>query len=136
MNIDKEGSINTLKKKIIFKKIKKINNLQSIIYNNSTLNISSIDSFIVSSRQLNDMNNKIRENIVGAIINNKIPDEYYNYSSKWKLMKQKINDYINILIAQENNELSINTIKCIHMGGRKFNYDFYLVINDTIYFYI
>ena len=82
--------INNEKRKIIFKKkIKKKTNLQSIIYNNSTLNILSIDSFIVSSRQLNDMNNKIRENIVGAIINNKIPDEYYKHSSKWNLMKKK-----------------------------------------------
>ena len=124
------------KRKIIFKKIKKNTNLKSIIYNNSTLNILSIDSFIVSPRQLNDKNNKIRENIVGAIINNKIPDEYYNHSSKWNLMKKNINDYINVLISQQHYELSVNTIRCVHMGGRKFNYDFNIIINETIYFNI
>jgi hypothetical protein len=108
--------------------------MDSINYNKSIINYYSIDSFNLSSRQNNDKNNKIRENIIGAIINNQIPNNYYNYSLKWKEMKYEIDKYITELCAL--NKISSQTQKCVHKAGRKYNYDLLLIINETISFNI
>ena len=54
--------------------------LPAFTYNkNVKLNPESIDSFNVSpGKNKNDEKNKTRENIIGAIINNKVPNEYFN----------------------------------------------------------
>ena len=64
----------------------KVFNLKSFIYNNKNINDKSINAFNLSIRQLNDKNNKIRENIIGAIINNKVPENYY-ILNKWLYLK-------------------------------------------------
>jgi len=95
-------------------------------------------------RNKNDKCNKIREKIVYLIINNEIPNIYYEYSTKWTFINNKIHKFINnnLLNNQKinNNLLNNQTInnkdisyKCILKGGRKFNYDFDLIINNIKY---
>lgn len=116
---------------MIFKKyLNKLNNLQGFCYNKKMLIYKDINAFIVSSKKDNDENNKIRENIIGAIINNKIPSEYYKYSRRWANLKYNIEKYIYDLIGVHNN---INSIALIHRGGRKYNYDFTIIVNNIEY---
>lgn len=111
------------------KKCLKIYDLLPSFKNNKLyLSYDSINSFRISSKKNNDKNNKIRENIIVSIINNKVPTIYYNYSNRWLKLKNNITYFIKS-IADENN-ININTTKIIHLGGRKYNYDFILYIND------
>lgn len=117
--------------RMIFKKYLDIlNNLQGFCYNKKKLSYKDINAFIVSSKKDNDVNNKIRENIIGAIINNKIPSEYYKYSRRWANLKKNIEQYIYELIGVNN---IINDIELIHKGGRKYNFDFTIIVNGTEY---
>ena len=47
----------------------------------NNINYKSINSFNICEKNLNDKTNKIRENIIISIINNKIPNDYYKYSN-------------------------------------------------------
>ena len=100
-------------------------NLPEITYNKSIINVKSIYAFNISSKQLNDKNNKTRENIIGAILNNKIPNEYYTIN-KWLSMKKSISIYIDKL--KTNNINKIINIVCNHKGGRNNNYDFIIIL--------
>lgn len=111
--------------------INTLKNLPTINYNKSELNYKSINSFIVSSKNKNDSNNKLRESIIGAIINNKIPSIYFNNSKRWYKMKISIDEYIANL-CKLNNINKINSLYAEHKGGRKFNYDFSININNVI----
>ena len=102
-------------------------NSKTINYNNQVINPDSINVFTLSNRRNNDKNNKIRESIIGAIINNKIPLDFYKQLPEWDLIKNGINNYIITL----NNNNPITTIKCTHKGGRNCHYDFELLINET-----
>lgn len=109
------------------------NNILPVIkVRNHDINYTSIDTFNIGDiKNNNDNNNKIREVIIESIINNYIPEDYYEKSSKWKKLKEGINDYIKFLI--DNNTI-IETVKCIHKGGRQYHYDFEIIINN-IYIY-
>ena len=109
--------------------------LPTFEYNKINLSYHNINSFLISEKKTNDQNNKIRENIIGAIINDKIPTSYYCYSNKWKYMKNNILDYINCL-AKENivDNITIDKIICTHKGGRTSNFDFIITINDKYSF--
>ena len=48
------------------------------------------------SKSNNDANNKLRESIIGAIINNEVPYSYYAIN-KWSNMKTAIHNYINLV---------------------------------------
>jgi hypothetical protein len=109
-------------------------NLNNISYNNTTINYYSLNSFLLLSRSDNDKNNKIRESIIGVIINNQLPISYYKYSLRWKKMKYEIDKYIEDLCIL--NKLINQTQKCTHKAGRKHNYDLLLIINETISFNI
>jgi len=118
----------------MFKKyLNKLNNLPCINYQikNQLLKIiyKDINAFVISDKKYNDVNNKTRENIIGAIINNKIPIEYYKYSRRWNNLKKNIEDYIYDLIGHKN----IYSISLIHRGGRKYNYDFTIMVNNIEY---
>jgi len=110
------------------KYLDKLGNLPPFSYNQNTLRYHNILSFQVSDKKNNDKNNKLRENIIGAIINDKIPPSYYHISNQWKSMKQKVFEYIPSLVLNS----PIQQITCEHKGGRAFNYDFMILINDTI----
>ena len=109
-------------------------NLDNIYYNDTKINYYSINSFHLSSRSDNDKNNKIRETIIGAIINNRIPPNYYKYSLIWKKIKYEIDKYILELCTL--NKLINQTQKCEHKAGRKNNYDLLLIINECSSFNI
>lgn len=103
-------------------------NLPEIKYHNIIINYRSINYFLESARRKNDNNNNMREYIIGAIINKKIPEEYFKYSNRWRKLNIEINRFIDLLI----NKYDIITIEDIfleHKGGRRHNYDFMLVIN-------
>ena len=103
--------------------------LPEITYEKNIINYYSINSFIKSEKCDNDKNNKIREYIIGAVINGKVPVIYYKYSSRWNFMRENINNYIEML-SKDKNISEINKIICIHKGGRNNSYDFKISIND------
>jgi hypothetical protein len=104
--------------------------LPSLTYNNSLLTYYSLDSFYKTEKYNNDAYNKLRECIIGAIINKQIPPDYYRYSQRWKNKKNQIQDFI-LKMHNENEKGVIETINCIHKGGRAANNDFDFIINDT-----
>jgi hypothetical protein len=108
--------------KYVTKYINLLYSLTHINYNSQILNYNSIHSFDVSNKKHNDINNKLRERIIGAIINDKIPHIYYKYSNRWTQLKNNVFHYITSLCSNINK----TNISCIHKGGRKFNYDFEL----------
>lgn len=114
---------------ILYKYLVKLNNLPIVIYNKRRIMYRSINAFIVSLRKDNDENNKMRENIICAIINNKIPEKYYKHSRRWNKLKHNIELFIYELIGHN----SITDILCIIRGGRKYNYDFTITVNNIEY---
>jgi len=100
--------------------------LPAFTYNkNVKLNPESIVAFNVSpGKNKNDEKNKIRENIIGAIINNKVPNEYFNIK-KWSDMKTAIFNYIGKLRVKPYVK-----VECVNRGGRKNNYDFTFIFYD------
>ena len=105
-----------------------IKSLPIIQYKNENICYRDINVFNVCSKNMNDANNKKRENIIASIIDNtrirmdvENPlTKYYKFSRRWNNIKDAIFNYI-------HNELNINInkdITLIHKGGRKYNYDF------------
>ena len=102
----------------LFIDLYKVVTLQHFTYNKELMTHKSINAFNVSARQLNDKNNKTREHIIGAIINNKVPENYY-ILNKWVCMKENIFNYLQKLFTK-----SYKKIECINKAGRGHNYDF------------
>jgi hypothetical protein len=96
----------------------KVFNLQPFTYNKENINDKSIHAFNLSTRQLNDKNNKTREHIIGAIINNKVPENYY-ILNKWFYLKIKIFNYLKKLSGKPYIK-----VECINRAGRRNKYDF------------
>jgi len=95
------------------------------IYNKATLNIKSINAFNVSSRCSNDKNNKLREHIIGALINNKVPENYF-VLAKWLTMKYNLSNYINSLSTK-----CYIKVDCKNKAGRANKYDFLIKLYYT-----
>jgi hypothetical protein len=93
--------------------------MTTLLYNKETITPESIIAFNPSSKGLNDAHNKTRENIVGAIINNKIPETYYEIP-EWGALEISIITYL----QQLDTSRKYTRAKCSHKGGRKFNFDF------------
>jgi hypothetical protein len=104
--------------------------LKQIKYNKDTITYNCINSFQEKDRSKNDSNNIKRENIIGSIINEKIPEEYYTRSLRWANLKKQINSYIKILCEKDNIK-NIDKKSCIHKAGRSNNFDFIIIINDN-----
>jgi len=100
-------------------KIHDDNELKEILYNKEVINCKSIDSFTVAEKKLNDKNNKTRENIIGAIINDNIHNEYY-IINRWLMLRTMLFKILDELVAYK----TYNKIICIHKGGRNNKYDF------------
>ena len=90
-------------------------------YNKEQITIDSISAFDLSAKGLNDKNNKTRENIIGSIINSKVPVEFYEIP-RWLQLKTSIHNYIT-----ELDKNPFDKIDCKHKGGRKFNFDFNII---------
>jgi hypothetical protein len=95
-------------------------------YNNYTLSPMSIYAFnnSIQSKPNNDINNKTRENIIGSIINERVPTDYY-IINKWSHMKTEIKKYVNLL----HDGKAYKNIKCEHKGGRGTSYDFMFIFS-------
>jgi hypothetical protein len=98
---------------------------KSFNYNKQVIDVKSINTFNtfnISSRGDNDRSNKTREHIIGAIINNKVPENYF-VLEKWLAIKNNVIEYINSLTSQP-----CVKVECLHKAGRKNNYDFLIKI--------
>lgn len=95
--------------------------LTDFSYNSETVSYKRINVFNLDllSRNTNDISNKTRENIIGAIINGRVPPGYF-IIDKWMRMKRAINAYLTEL----NDEEKYARVECVHKAGRKHNYDF------------
>lgn len=110
--------------------------LPPFYYMKTKIEHGSLNAFVYSEKKVNDSNNKMRETIVGAIINNKVPEAYFKNSGKWTKMKNAITQYIDVVITKHLNDIVVESIVCIHKGGRGFNYDYTLVVNGIHELYI
>jgi hypothetical protein len=126
--------IQTIQKyiRIWYTKIKK---LKQLSYRNNTITYRCIYAFLDKNRSKNDDNNKKRENIIGCIINNNIPIEYYKYSLRWYNLKNEIDLFIQ-KICEPRGITFIDNMVCIHKAGRCHHYDFKLIINNNEEFMI
>lgn len=105
-------------------------------YMKTKIEHGSLNAFVHSEKKVNDANNKMRENIVGAIINNKVPESYFVCSEKWAQMKNAITQYVDTVVSTHLKETVVDSIECVHKGGRGFNYDYTLVVNGIHELYI
>ena len=115
-----------------FWKIKKEN---IIFYNNNkqyTVSYNNIYTFYDTKNKIkNDLNNKIRENVIIAIVCNKIPFSWILYSW-WYNIYYEIHDNLKKLC-----KIKFNLIKIEHKGGRNNNFDFlvkYYYKNEKVHF--
>lgn len=115
----------------IRKYIRKLHTLPCIKYKKTIISYNSIYAFDKSTKDKNDENNKIRENIIDLIVNNKVPDEYFTLSKRWYQLKKGILDYIQDLVGKN---ITINKIELLPKAGRKYNYDFEIIVNDIYNF--
>ena len=95
---------------------------KSFKYYKEIINVKSINTFYTSSRGNNDTSNKTREHIIGAIINNKVPENYF-VLAKWLIMKNNVIEYVNSLTSQPYVK-----VECIYKAGRKNNFDFLIKV--------
>jgi hypothetical protein len=102
--------------------------LKNVKYNNQLISMKSIDSFSLSSKVKNYLHNNIRESVIGAIVNKKIPEEYYDNCDTWSNMRENINIYLTNLSHYKDSSTS-STIELVHKGGRKYNYDFETILS-------
>ena len=85
--------------------------LKFIKYNRSIIHYNNINTFRQTSKHYNDKNNKIREHIIGAIINNKIPSEFFTTTNEWTTLKKSLFNVIHLLNSK------FDKIECIHKEG-------------------
>lgn len=121
----------------IFRYLKKylhtLYSLPSKLFHNCLINYHSINSFLVSSKENNDVHNKIRESLVGLIINKQLDSSYFRLSSRWSKLRKSIYNFINNYLVPDK---VITHMKCFSKGGRKYNYDFVIIINELYDFKI
>jgi hypothetical protein len=93
--------------------------MQTFLYNKQQLSIESIPTvFNKSVKSRNDKYNKTRENIIGSIINNVVPPDFYK-NAYWS----ELRDEIFVFLRTLSPEPFVN-VECLHKGGRGNNYDF------------
>ena len=71
-----------------------------------------------TGRHQNDKNNKMREAIIGAIINNCVPAAYYR-TERWGALKTAVDGFLHECAGAR-----YSRVECIHAAGRGHNYDF------------
>jgi hypothetical protein len=90
--------------------------------------IYSIDTFEkTTERSDNDKNNSVREHVIEFIVNQRIPDTYYQYSKRWMRLRTRLYDFIGSSLGIN----AFNHVECITKAGRKYNYDFEFVFDHT-----
>ncbi len=90
----------------------------------TTIHLSDINKFyITSSRSSNDTVNKLRESIISATINNKLPEQWYTKIPKWMELKNNIASFFKNIYGD------FKKIKLIKKAGRKHNFDFIIKVD-------
>lgn len=105
-----------------------MNRLASLVpiqLKHTKIEYSSINYFDKSTKNKNDTYNKLREYIIGAIINNDIHEHYYKYSRRWDKLRRQVFAYVELLYGDKYTKAT-----CIHKGGRSHHYDFKLLIDE------
>jgi len=78
-------------------------------------------------RGQNDKNNKLREAIICAVIDNKVPQAYYK-TQRWHDLKQSVDGFLHQVMLTtggcDDGGSSYTHVKCSHAAGRGHNYDF------------
>ncbi len=82
-----------------------------------------------AGRNKNDKNNKMREAIICAIINNKVPETYY-LTEQWRALKAAVDGFLAECGAGAGGGGSYSDVKCILKGGQGHNYDFSVVFTS------
>ena len=100
-----------------------------MFYNRCDISPNSIDVFFSFEKSENDSNNGLRESIISAIINNKIPDTFFT-CDKWCSLRIQIDSFIEKLKSVIDLE-SFGDLICIPKGGRRFHYDFVFLFDKT-----
>ena len=108
--------------------VTRLHQLPSFESNKTILNYGSINSFVLSSKENNDSQNKLRESIIVAVVNKNIPKEYLLYSKRWYNLQQSVMNYLHKITP-----IHIDTISCVPKAGRRYNYDFDFIINNENY---
>ncbi len=130
-NLDKMNILKTIIKNII-----RIKDLPPIYVQlnklKHTINLDSIKLFHKNydGKEKNDINNKLRENIIKRVINENIPEDYYKYSLGWFNLKKSIDSFVNKIIEEDivkNGQYK--SVECKIKAGRNFNYDFDVIYN-------
>jgi len=78
------------------------------------------------SKDENDKTNKLRELIIEKILNNKIPKRWLS-SPQWYKVALRLKEFV----AKLNTEVNGNLKSVLKKAGRKFNYDFLFVFDNT-----
>lgn len=97
-----------------------------------SISFEDIRVFGNGTRSENDKRNKMRESIIGFIINNKVPKDFYERSGEWKSLKHEIFLYIK-MICDMNDIDDIRELYCENKAGRGHHYDFSIFINKIEY---
>jgi hypothetical protein len=87
---------------------------------------SSSSSSGGSGRHQNDKNNKMREAIIGAIINDCVPVTYY-HTERWRALKTAVDGFLHECFASYAvgcGDAGYSRVECIQTAGRGNNYDF------------
>jgi hypothetical protein len=93
--------------------------------------ISAVSSYVFTNhaaaeRGQNDKNNKLREAIISAIINDRIPATYY-LTKRWYALKSAVLGFLHQCVGEEG----YSRVECIPAAGRGYNYDFSVVITGA-----
>jgi len=97
-----------------------ITGVSSYVFTNTSTTNST-----TTGRGQNDKNNKMREAIIGAIINQRVPEVYYRVE-RWLSLKNTVDGFLYELHEQK----PYSHVECIHAAGRGHNYDFSIVFTD------
>lgn len=86
-------------------------------------------------RSQNDKNNKLREAIICAIIDNKVPASYYK-TAIWRDMKQSVDGFLHEVMKRDGgcgggSGGEYTHVECWHAAGRGNNYDFLLTFTGA-----
>ena len=103
-----------------------LHKLDNVKVDKLVISYKSINAFIKSKKNENDNNNKIRETVVSAIINNSIPEKYFKISRRWYLLKKGVDNYVERIFHDV--DLTNHKVICKPRGGRKYNYDFDFIL--------
>lgn len=106
--------------------------LSPFTYQGQTISSVSYDDVLTqhaaADRGQNDKNNKMREAIIGAIINDRIPDTYY-LTERWRALKTAVCGFLTQCFGS-GNETGYSRVECIPAAGRGYNYDFSVVFTS------